>query len=331
MRYTTDGSDPTAASPLYTGPINLTGSTELKARVFAPGVSAGPVGIGSYVELATSSNFGGLDAPNAFSSDLPVIVIENFNDGGFNTSALKPAHVKIFEPDPETGRTDLNRPPDQFFRAGFRIRGASSAGFPKKQYRVEVWNEDGDQIEVPSLGLPEEADWIFGAPYVDESLFRNPLVFSIGRDLGLEAPRTRHCEVFLNTGGGQLESDDYVGVYYVAESIKRDNNRIDIARLDPSHDSEPEITGGYIIRHEASASEGPRLAGWDHLEVAEPNSITATQLQWISTFVDDLSVALNGPTFKDPVMGYRPFIDVPSFVNTMVINELAREQDSYVR
>ena len=37
MRYTLDGSDPTAESPLYTGPITLTGRTTIKASTFVDG------------------------------------------------------------------------------------------------------------------------------------------------------------------------------------------------------------------------------------------------------------------------------------------------------
>ena len=40
IRYTLDGSDPTASSPLYTGPITLRGSATLKAKAFCPGCAA---------------------------------------------------------------------------------------------------------------------------------------------------------------------------------------------------------------------------------------------------------------------------------------------------
>ncbi len=38
LRYTTDGTVPTAASPLYTGPLTITGETELLVRAFATGL-----------------------------------------------------------------------------------------------------------------------------------------------------------------------------------------------------------------------------------------------------------------------------------------------------
>lgn len=76
IRYTTDGSDPTAASPLYSTPIVLTTSTTVKARAWLPdyGASAaasaaytiqvaaptltpasGPVGAGQLITISTST------------------------------------------------------------------------------------------------------------------------------------------------------------------------------------------------------------------------------------------------------------------------------------
>jgi hypothetical protein len=43
IRYTLDGSDPTAASPLYTEPLVVSGRTTLKARAFGTGWSPSPV------------------------------------------------------------------------------------------------------------------------------------------------------------------------------------------------------------------------------------------------------------------------------------------------
>lgn len=40
---------------------------------------------------------------------------------------------------------------------------------------------------------------------------------------------------------------------------------------------------------------------------------------------------LRAPNFADPVTGYRAYIDVPSFIDQLIINELSREMDSYIR
>jgi len=48
IHYTTDGTEPTEASPVATGPIALNASTILKARAFAPDMNASLVAAGTY-------------------------------------------------------------------------------------------------------------------------------------------------------------------------------------------------------------------------------------------------------------------------------------------
>jgi outer membrane protein OmpA-like peptidoglycan-associated protein len=48
IRYTTDGSVPTASSPQYTGPITVDKTTSLKAIAIAPGLPPSPVASGTF-------------------------------------------------------------------------------------------------------------------------------------------------------------------------------------------------------------------------------------------------------------------------------------------
>jgi hypothetical protein len=53
IRYTLDGSDPTAASALYTAPVQLTQTTTVKARGFAAGMADSAVASATYTRLET--------------------------------------------------------------------------------------------------------------------------------------------------------------------------------------------------------------------------------------------------------------------------------------
>ncbi len=332
IRYTTNGTVPTGASTQYTRALTIRDTTRLRARVFDPLTGdGGETDTGFYTKLATTSDLGGVSAPSAFSSTMPILVLENFNTGGIAGpgSSLKYTQISVFETDPVTGRASLANLPDDCLHAGLRIRGSSSSGFAKKQYRVEIWNEDSQPRNVSLLGMPRENDWVLGAPYVDEALMRNPLIFALGRDMGIAASRTRYCEVFLNTGGGPLQASDYQGVYYVAESIKIDNNRVNVT----PHDSlvPGDSDGGYIIRHEAGPANKTRITGWNYLEIHDPEPVTNAQRDFISDFVNDLDSVLRTPRWNHPTHGYKRYIDEPSWIDTLVINEFARELDSYVR
>jgi len=49
--------------------------------------------------------------------------------------------------------------------------------FPKKSYAFETRDEDGENLNVPILGMPTENDWILYAPYSDKSMLRNFISF----------------------------------------------------------------------------------------------------------------------------------------------------------
>ena len=52
IRYTTDGSSPTRASPLYSAPLKLAASSTVKARAFAPGHAEGGVSSAEFIKIA---------------------------------------------------------------------------------------------------------------------------------------------------------------------------------------------------------------------------------------------------------------------------------------
>ena len=346
LRYTTDGSVPDSGSPLYTGPVTLSSTTHLRARAFDPDTSGGgEIASGSFQKLATSSNLGGINAPNNFTSDLPIMIVENFGAGGIPSpgATMQTARVSVFEVDPQTGRSSLSNTPDACFRIGIRKRGQSSSGFAKPQYRVELRDENDIDLDYPLLGLPSESDWVFNGPWTDKALVRNSFSFDLGPALGSEAPRTRHFEMFLSTNGGTLSSSEYVGVYVVFEKIKQGKNRTDITEMSPSDNTGEEVTGGYLTRFEPPgiANDGPRATGWNSVEILEPQVPTTAQRNYIGQYYDDFVATLgwsrgsgandSGVVDPDPVTGYPAFIDVDSFVNHFIISELGRDQDAYVR
>ena len=49
----------------------------------------------------------------------------------------------------------------------------------------------------------------------------------------------------------------------------------------------------------------------------------------IKNFVDSFENALSGPNFNDTLIGYSKYIDVNSFIDLYIINELSRNIDGY--
>ena len=120
-------------------------------------------------------------------------------------------------------------------KIGIEIRGHSSQMFDKKQYGIELREVNGDDVKVALLGMPEEADWVLNASYIDRSLLRNVLTYKLSNDLGRYASRTRYCELVLN--------GEYRGIYIIQERIKRDKNRVDIKKMSKTDVSGDAVTG----------------------------------------------------------------------------------------
>jgi hypothetical protein len=146
------------------------------------------------------------------SSNLPVLVIDTQGEEIPDEPKID-GQLGIID----NGAGQLNALGDPFNgyngQIGIELRGSSSLFFDKKGYSVETRLSNGDNNNVPLLGMPQENDWILHGPYSDKSLMRNVLSFHIGRSMGQYAPRTRWCELVIN--------GEYQGVYVLMEKIKR--------------------------------------------------------------------------------------------------------------
>lgn len=274
-------------------------------------------------------------APLVFqSSNLPIVVINS----GSNTIVDEPkvmADMGIIY----NGVGNRNYTTDPFNhyngKIGIEFRGSSSQGFPKKPYGFETWDVNGFSIDSSLLGMPAESDWILSPSYSDKSLLNNYMTYDLARLMGWYAPRGQYVEVIVN---GQ-----YMGVYILMEKIKRDNNRVDIAKLQPIDIAGDEVTGGYIIKIDKTTGNGG--SGWTSNYAPDTNvngqtiyfqyeypsdlDIMPQQETYIQLYVDSFETALAGPNFTDTSVGYAHYIDVNSFVDYFLLNELARNVDGY--
>jgi len=221
---------------------------------------------------------------------------------------------------------------------GIELRGSSSLFFPKKSYGLETWDAEGMDIDVSLLGMPEEEDWILYGPYSDKTLVRNMLMYDLSRDMNRYASRTELVELDINS--------TYTGVYVFMEKLKRDAERININKLQPDENTGENLTGGYIIKidkndkggytsqnsFESAYSPSNSTMGQKIrflFEYPDADEITAEQSDYISTYVANFESALASDNFTDPISGYAAHIDVDSFVDFFILNELSNNVDGY--
>ena len=185
-------------------------------------------------------------------------------------------------------------------RAGIHVRGNSTRGYEKKSYALETWDSQDNDADVALLGLPAEEDWVLQGPYSDKTLIRNHLAYTLYRDLGRYAARTRFVEVEVN--------GDYRGVYVFMEKIKRDDNRVDL----------PE--GAALLKRDW-VEGGPEF-----IETAQCEDVI--KVDWPDS-AEGILPRLNAIE-SALLSGDHSQVDLESFVDHMLLVELGRNVDGYV-
>ena len=326
IRYTVNGSEPSASSLLYTGPILVTNrSTTVRAAAFASG---------RLPSITVSETYTLLDPDLlAFSSNLPLVIIDTFG-GGIPAEVKVPATMTFI--DTFRGRSSLRRAPDLQVRAGIEVRGQSSAGFPKRPFGFETRDETDESKNVGFFGLPAENDWVLNGPYDDKTFMNDFLAFELHEKMGHYSSRRRFVEVFVNSSGGKLSyAQHYGGIYVLDEKIKVGKNRVNIAKLSPDDATEPALSGGYMVKKDKTSpgdvlfttTSGQTLIFHD----PKPPDLTPLQQGWIVNYLNQFERALYSPSWLSAggTNHYSNYIDLDSFVDQHWIIEFTKNIDGY--
>lgn len=329
LRYTTDHTAPTATSPLYTAPLMFQTSTDLRVQVFAQGAAVGAPSGAVYVSRDGDATH-----------DLPVLVLDSFGQvPSADVNERDYLDVAVLGLELEQGATSLAALPSVAVQGAFHVRGQSSARYDKKPYRLELRAATMEDRDCPMFGMPSESDWVLHAPFPDKALIRNAFTYALGRDMGLSAPRAAFVELYVNSDGQGVDSADYQGVYLLVETIKNHKSRLNLQQLKEADTMLPDLAGGYIFKFEWQVMDLeqplPCPSGqancWNFIDVVDPKPWVPEQQQYLTQHLQQVVTALHSAAPADAASGYPAFLDVDSFVNTVIINELTRNLDAYVR
>ena len=261
-----------------------------------------------------------------YTSNLPIIVIDTYGNQIPDEPRID-AFMGIIDND-----SGVNSLGDNYNGYDGQItiekRGNSSQWNDKTPYRFETINEEGENNNVSLLGMPEENDWVLYAPWQDKSMIRNILTYKISNDLGKYAPRTKLIELYLN--------DEYRGVYVLMEKIKRDVNRVNISKLNPDEITGDDLTGGYILKFDWFFT-GDNLGGFEsnfdgniyNYHYPKPSDIVPEQENYIINYINDFETIMSSDEYDDQSIGYPSILNVDSFVDFILLQELAKNVDAY--
>ncbi|MBK7149978.1 MAG: CotH kinase family protein [Bacteroidetes bacterium] len=270
---------------------------------------------------------------NVFSTNLPIIRINTFGQAIPDDPKI-PVDFQVID----NGYGQLNYDTNTVFsfqhRIGIELRGSSSQWAPKVPYGFETWDALNNDVDTSFLGFPSQSDWILSPSYYDKTLMRNVLSYDIFNKMGHYATRTKYCELFLN--------GDYQGIYIVMEKIKRDEERVDIAKLTAADTIGDQLTGGYIYKIDKFTGSGgdgfysafpPSNPTGDAIyyqyEYPSQLELQPQQADYLERYVDSFETALFGPDFADPEYGFRRYASEQSFIDYMLLNEMSKNVDGY--
>ena len=273
-------------------------------------------------------------------SNLPILQI-NTKGATIVDEPKIPAKFTLFD----RGKGQLNQLTDKptfVFWAGIEYRGSSSQGdwyflpgLVKKPYGFEIW---ADSLSMTAVKLPiaqfgSESDWVLNASYNDRTFLRDVLAQQLASQFGLQHSKTRYVEVILN--------DAYQGIYVLMEKIKQGGNRLDIADLTPTDNAGDAVTGGYLVKIDKTSGAVSR--NWNsayvsgkgteksffQIEYPKSENITNQQFTYIKNYVNAFEKSLQEEQPLKASTTYRSMMDMPSFVNYFLLNELSRNVDGY--
>ena len=272
--------------------------------------------------------------------DLPILFVNTQNNKclDMNVTEKIPGTMRVLD-----GATNnvADSAKGTLYNIGIKVRGQSSATFPKPGYTIEIRDDKGEGKDVSLFGLPPSDDWILHGPYVDKSLIRNALAHWMFRQAGRYSPRTKHFDLYIN---GQ-----YRGVYALVEKIKRGKYRVKVSKLKETDLAGDSLTGGYIWAFDKTGTntggagnnnqggidaEGFKTNGGVNVIMHYPkkdkdpqkNKLQKQQEEYLKKYLNDLEgLFSNGKNGQ----GYENYVDLGSAVDYVLHQEAVNNADSY--
>jgi hypothetical protein len=199
-----------------------------------------------------------------------------------------------------------------------KIRGRGNSTWamhPKKPYQLKF------RDKTAMLTMSKDKKWLFLAEYSDKSLIRNKISLDLGAMSNLEyTPKGVYAEVFLN--------DNYNGTYLITQKVEVKSNRLNLP------------DNGYLIEIDQDHRIDPddvffkptiftQFHGANVFNIKEPSvDFDSVEFNLIKDHINNFEAVLFGANFKDDQIGYRAYIDMPSFIDWYLIQEIAKSVDA---
>ena len=237
--------------------------------------------------------------------NIPVIYIDTRGAGIYDKENYVDGTITI--KDPEKLYSDV----EEFSAAmGIRGRGNSTWSFPKKPYKVKL------KEKASIFGMGADKEWALLANYADRTLMRNAVAMRLSEMCGFSwTPHMYSVHLYLN--------NQYQGVYALCEHKKVHKDRVNI-----------DLDAGDVYL-EIEQQQDETTCWWTGMGVpmmfSDPEIPSSELLAEVKKWFSDFEAALYSSYLADPDRGYAAYIDVDSFIDYYLVQELAKNTDGNLR
>lgn len=214
----------------------------------------------------------------------------------------------------EIDRTDVScavtiKSKDFYYKesgAEIHLHGNSTALRPKRPFLLKLRKE-------PALyGMPSAKSWVLLSNYVDKTMLRVALAFRLAEDCHFTwTPHYTFVDITFN---GEPK-----GVYQLIEKVQVHPNRLCL----------PE--DGWLVEVDAYTTEEDIHFYTEHMEkpfhVHYPKEMSP-RIAEIETLFTQADSVLFSDDFADPDKGWRRYLDVESWIEWYVVNEICKNCDA---
>lgn len=199
-----------------------------------------------------------------------------------------------------------------------RCRGNSSYGLEKLSYTIKL----DKKMNLLGIATGEHKQYALIANHYDKTLVRNQFVYTLGQEVYNNMAFTPHCKqvnLFIN--------DKYMGVYLLCERIKINKKLVNVKDVSecPSFDK-----GGWIVEVNGYQDEiynwlTPRGVSFS---LKDPDDYSGWEQ--IKDYINNVEdVLFNDDIWLDKNKGYSKYLDIDSFIDWYIIEELTKNTDCW--
>ena len=285
-----------------------------------------------------------LQSDGVLSSHLPIVSIdthgeaipgapvydEEFNviDYTLASDGAETVNARVCVTDSDSGKNYLTDAKTDLGDVMIRVRGHSSRRFEKANYFIRFINSDLTNNPQSFLGMDSHHEWALHGPFLDKTLIRNYMWYNIAGEIMEYSPNVRFCELVLN--------GEYRGLYLATEMITAGKEG---ERLSLSVNKKDNTFSGYALRLDwGDTGEENKLYPFTNYttraktqhELVYPGekNMTTGLKEAIKNEFSLFEKTLYSYDYNNEKYGYKNYIDVDSFVDYFLINELTCNYDA---